>query len=26
MYIGAEWGGGLPPYAYGRMNVWVMGN
>ena len=26
MYIGAEWGGGMPPYTYGRLNVWVMDN
>ncbi len=26
VYIGGEWGGSMPPYAYGRMNVWVMDN
>jgi len=24
VYISGEWGGSMPPYAYGRMNVWVM--
>ena len=26
IYIGGEWGGATPSYAYGRMNVWVMDN